>query len=117
VHRAFDLGESFRNGELLGFAFALFAASAGRWIAWKGEEGRVLRWLSFAGMGVVAAVSAVIWRDGYLLRLGDANSPLVPLSLVLYLSYAIATVAFITGVATEIRYAVTVQQSQVLVVS
>lgn len=114
----FNQDTSFGKGELLGFAFALFAAALSRWIVREGDRNRNvgLMFCSIAGMLCVSLAIALLWFDAYQVQTNQAKDLFIQLPQVMQISWALVCASVLCGAATELSYARSLRKTAVRVV-
>ena len=113
----FNQETSFGKGELLGFAFALFAAALSRWIVQQGDRNRNvgLMFLSIAGMLCVSLAIALLWLDAYQVQTNQTKNLFVQLPQVIQVSWGLVCASVLCGAATEVSYARSLRKTAVKV--
>lgn len=101
----FNQETSFGKGELLGFAFALFAAALSRWIVQEGDRSIGLMFFSIAGMLCVSFAIALVWLDAYQVQTNQTKNLFIQLPQVIQVSWGLVCASVLCGVATEVSYA------------
>jgi hypothetical protein len=114
----FNLEASFGKGELLGFAFALFAAALSRWIVQEGDRNRNVGLMSFSitGMLFVSLAIALLWLDAYQAQTKQTKNLFVQLPQVMQISWVLVGASVLCGAATEVSYARSLRETAVRVV-
>jgi biotin transporter BioY len=114
----FNQETSFGKGELLGFAFALFAAALSRWIVQESDRNRNigLMFFSIAGMLCVSFVIGLLWFDAYQVQINQTKTLLVQLPQIMQVSWGLVFASVLCGAATEFSYARSLRETAVKVV-
>lgn len=114
----FNQEASFGKGELLGFAFALFAAALSRWIVQEGDRNRNVGLMSFSitGMLLVSLAIALLWLDAYQVQTKQTKNLFIQLPQVMQISWILVGVSVLCGAITEVSYARSLRETAVRVV-
>lgn len=108
-----DPNVAFGKGEILGLGLAVFAAALSRWVVRGPQSSVPLRSLSTLGLILVAIAIALVWLDSYQVDTGQSKALFFPQSRVFTASWILLVASLLCGVATEVKYARSLQRPAV----